>query len=410
MKILMINKYHHITGGADTYYFQLSSLLRAKGHEVIEFCLRHPKNLFSKYSDYFVDGLTHENWKDETIEKKVRAYINGIYNFEAKQKIKLLIEKARPDIAHIHNIFYQISPSILGPLKNAGIPIVHTLHDYQVVCASNNLYCNGKICEACRRVRYYNILRKRCYNNSLSASFLAFSAKVIHSMFKMYHQKIDIFISPTQFLKDKVTSTAINESKIIVIPHPVDLSDYEPNYNFRDYVVFAGRFVRHKGILTLVRTFDGLPIKLILLGSGELQPEIEDYIKTYRLKNVNLAGFLIGKQFQQVIKKAKFVIVPSEWYENSSMVILESFAMAKPVIGSNIGGIPELVSEDVGLLFEPGNIEDLRDKIATLYNNDDLVRTLGKNARAKVEKYYNPEIHYKRIIGIYEKLIHEKNG
>ncbi|GAI76673.1 unnamed protein product, partial [marine sediment metagenome] len=109
MKILMVNKYHHITGGGDTYYFQLSNLLRAKGHEVIEFCLRHPKNFFSEYSDYFVDGLTYENWKDETIGRKVRAYFNGIYNFEAKKKIRLLIEETRPDIAHIHNIFYQIS-------------------------------------------------------------------------------------------------------------------------------------------------------------------------------------------------------------------------------------------------------------------------------------------------------------
>jgi len=409
MKILMVNKYYHITGGGDTYYFQLSSLLRAKGHEVIEFCLRHPKNFPSEYSDYFVDGLTYENWKDETIERKVRAYFNGIYNFEAKKKIRLLIEETRPDIAHIHNIFYQISPSILGLLKEAGIPIVQTLHDYQIVCASNNLYCNGQICEACKGGKYYNILKKRCYNDNLMASFLAFSTKIIHTMLKMYHQKVDIFISPSRFLKDKLIANGIKESKIVIVPHPIDLNDHDPNYDSRDYVVFAGRFVKHKGIMTLIKAFESLPIKLILLGSGELQSEIEDYIKMHSLGNIDLKGFLNGWQFQEVIKNAKFVLVPSEWYENSPMVIYESFAMGKPVIASNIGGIPELVTEDVGLLFKPRNVEDLQEKIAMLYNNDDLVRTLGMNARRRVEKFYNRETHYKEIIRIYERLINEKS-
>lgn len=405
----MVNKYHHITGGGDTYYFQLSNLLRAKGHEVIEFCMKYPKNLSSEYSNYFADGLTHENWKDETIGKKVRAYFNGIYNLEAERKIKLLIEKTKPDIVHIHNIFYQISPSILGPLREASIPIVQTLHDYQIVCASNNLYCNGQICEACKGGKYYNILKKRCYNDNLMASFLAFSTKIIHTMFKMYHQKVDIFISPSRFLKDKLIANGIKESKILIIPHSIDLNDHEPNYDSRDYVVFAGRFVKHKGIMTLIKAFESLPMKLILLGSGELQSEIEDYIKIHALKNINLAGFLQKKEFQKVVKNAKFVIVPSEWYENSPMVVYESFAMGKPVVASNIGGIPEFVTKDAGLLFDPGNVEDLREKVITLYNDNDLVRTLGRNAREKVEKFYNSETHYKEIIRIYRELVNEKN-
>ncbi|MCX5701462.1 MAG: glycosyltransferase family 4 protein [Candidatus Omnitrophica bacterium] len=405
MKILMINKYHHITGGADTYYFQLNKLLRTKGHEVIEFCLNHPRNLSSEYSEYFIAGVTHENWKEASAIEKVKAYINAIYNLEAKRKIGLLIEKTKPDIAHIHNIFYQISPSILEPLKKASIPIIQTLHDYQAICASNNLCIRNQVCEMCKGGRYYNILKKRCYSNSLAASFLAFSAKVVHSTFKIYHQKIDIFISPTQFLKDKFVSCGIDESKVVIIPHAIDLSEYKPSYNLGDYVVFAGRFVRQKGILTLIKAFESLPIKLVLLGTGELLPEIEDYIDNHNLKNIKLSGFLRGKEFQEIIKDARFVIVPSEWYENSPLIIHESFACGKPVVASNIGGIPELVTEDVGLLFTPGDVEDLRKKVMALYYGDELIKFLGRNARKKVEDLYNPEVHYERIIKLYSDLI-----
>ncbi len=257
--------------------------------------------------------------------------------------------------------------------------------------------------------RYYNILRKQCYNNSLAASFLAFSARVIHSVFKLYHQKIDVFISPSQFLKDKIISYRIEESKIMVISHLIDLGNDEPNYNFDDYVVFAGRFIRYKGIMTLIKAFEGLPIKLIVVGSGELQPEIQNFIKMHNLENIELSGFITGERFKNIIKNAKFVIIPSEWYENSPLVVYESFAMCKPVIASNIGGIPELVTEDVGLLFEPGNIGDLRKKITTLYYNDELIRKLGKNARTKVENFYNPEIHYKQIIKVYRRLVDGRN-
>ncbi len=405
MKILMINKYHHITGGADTYYFQLSDLLRRKGHEVIEFCLKHPKNLASEYSEYFITGVTGENWKEARTIEKVKAYINGIYNIEAKKKIRLLIEKTKPDIAHIHNIFYQISPSILEPLKKACIPIIQTLHDYQVICASNNFYYNGRICENCSRGKYYNIISSQCYNNSLMASFLAFSARVIHNTFKIYNQNVDLFISPSKFLKDKLISHGIKESKIKILPHSIESSNYKADYNFRDYVVFAGRFVRHKGIMTLIKAFESLPIKLVLLGTGELLPEIEDYIDSHNLKNIKLSGFLRGKEFQEIIEYARFVIVPSEWYENSPLIIHESFAYGKPVVASNIGGIPELATGDVSLLFTPGDVEDLREKVKTLYYNDELIKVLGRNARKKVEDLYNPEIHYEKMIGFYSDLI-----
>lgn len=409
MKILMINKYHHITGGGDTYYFHLSDLLRAKGHQVIEFCLRHPKNLPSEYSDYFVDGLTSENWKGASIGRKIKAYVNGIYNFEVKRKIKLLIEKTKPDIAHIHNIFYQISPSILEPLKKAGIPVVQTLHDYQVICANNNLYCNGQICEACKGGKHYDILRKRCYNNNLMASFLAFSVRLVHETFRLYPHNVDFFMCPSKFLKEKIVSYGFDESRFRVLRHPVDIKKYSANYEFKDYVVFAGRFVKQKGMMTLLRAFESLPIKLMLLGSGESQPEIEDYIRMHNLGNVELRGFLSGREFQEIIRNAKFVIVPSEWYENSPNIIRESFAMGKPVIASDIGGLPELVTEDVGLLFKPENVQDLQEKITILYNDDDLVRILGANARRKAEKFYNPEDHYKKIVRIYRGLINAKN-
>lgn len=401
----MINKYHHITGGADTYYFQLTDLLRRKGHKVIEFCLSHPKNLTSEYSKYFISGLTHENWKEASAIEKVKAYVHAVYNLEARKKIKLLIEETKPDIAHLHNIFYQISPSILEPLKKAHIPIIQTLHDYQVICASNNFYHNGKICENCSKGKFYNIISNRCYNNSLIASFLAFSARIIHNTFKIYNQNVDLFISPSRFLKDKLISCGIKESKIKVLPHLVDLNNYKADYNFGDYVVFAGRFVRYKGIMTLIKAFESLPIKLVLLGTGGLLTEIEEYIAKHNLQNIKLSGFLKGEKFYKIIKGARFVVVPSEWYENSPLIIFESFACGKPVIASDIGAIPEMATKEVSLLFAPGDVDDLREKVRALYYNEELIKVLGRNARKKVEDLFDPETHYKKIIGLYSDLV-----
>lgn len=405
----MINKHHHITGGGDTYYFQLSNLLRAKEHQVIEFSLRHPKNLPSEYSDYFVNGLTSENWKGASIGRKIKAYVNGIYNLEAKRKIRLLIKKAKPDIAHIHNIFYQISPSILAPLKNANIPVVQTLHDYQLICGSNYLYTNGKICEDCEKNKYYKILINRCFHNNLLASFLLFSTKIVHSLFGSYEKNVDIFISPSKFLKEKIGSYFSSRLNFTIIPHVIDSKKCEPNYNSKNYVIFAGWLAEQKGIYTLIKAFETLPIKLLVFGYGPLEDKVKKYIQVKGIENIEIKGRVDPAKLQNWMKDAKFVIVPSEWYEVLGIVVLEAFALGKPVVASRIGGIPEFVTEDVGLLFEPGNVEDLREKITTLYNNDDLVRTLGKNAREKVEKSYNLETCYKEIIRIYRELVNEEN-
>ncbi len=409
MKIIMINKYHQITGGGDTYYFQLSNLLRSKGHKVIELCIDHPKNSYSEYSEYFINGLTYDNWRTAGFRNKAKTFINGIYNVEAKKKVKLLIEKTAPDIAHIHNIFYQISPSILTPLKEAGIPIVQTLHDYNMICASNYMYNKGEICQKCYRNRYYNILINRCFHDSIPVSMLAFFAKVIHHYFQLYQQKIDVFISPSHFLKDKLVANGIRNSKITVLPHPIDLNEYDPNYDeFEDYVIFAGTFIKQKGIRTLIKAFESLPIKLLLLGTGPLWPEIKNYVKTKKIKNIELTGFLQGENFKNMIKNAKFVVVPSEWYENSPLIIYESFAMGKPVIASNMGGMPELVDQKVGRLFKMGDIEDIRVKVKELYYNDDLIKTLGRNARTKAEGCFANSLHYGRIKNIYQTLLDKK--
>lgn len=409
----MINKYHHITGGGDTYYFQLSNLLRAKGHEVIEFCLRHPKNLSSEYSDYFVNGLTYENWKGASIGRKIKAYVNGVYNLEAKRKIRLLIKKAKPDIAHIHNIFYQISPSILTPLKNANIPVVQTLHDYQLICGSNYLYTNGKICKDCKKNKYYKILINRCFHNNLMASFLLFSTKIVHSLFGSYEKNVDIFISPSKFLKEKIESYFSPTLNFTIIPHAIDSKKYEPNCSSKDYVIFAGWLAKQKGIYTLIKAFETLPIKLLVFGYGPMEDKVKKYIQVKGIENIEIKGRVDRAKLQNWMKDAKFIIVPSEWYENSPMIIYESFALGKPVLASNIGGIPELVTKDVGRLFRAGDIDDLRRKVKELYYDANLVRDLGRNAGKKIQEQYALERHYSSIMEVYScamKRCHESRG
>ncbi|MDZ7290455.1 MAG: glycosyltransferase family 4 protein [candidate division KSB1 bacterium] len=412
MRILMINKYHHIVGGADRYYFLLSKILSDRGHEVIAFSTRHPKNFPSKHEAYFVENsLTYQNYLTAGLHLQARAFCDGVYNWQAREKIEALIAATKPEVAHVHNIFYQLSPSIFEPLRRHGVPVVQTLHDYQPVCANNKFLANGKICEACKD-SLFSIIRKRCYNNNAKTSALAFVSKVIHRTLGLYENRVDRFIAPSIFLRDKLLEHGMPAQKIVHIPYTID----EPQKSFArpgpwgNTVLYLGRLSRHKGVHTLIEAMAPLrALRLQIAGQGDAMDDLKRIIGERQLHHIELLDFLTPAACSEALANASLVVVPSEWYENSPMVIYEALAAGRPVLGARIGGIPELLAPEFGELFEPGNVLDLRHKIESLMLQPGRLQQMGARARLHAYQHFNVEQHYQRMMSLYHQLIAAKN-
>lgn len=410
MKILMINSFHYMRGGGERCFFDLSDLLRRHGHEVIPFCMEHPQNFPSEYSDHFVSFIDYPTELSKPgIGPKLRVMERVLYSREARRKVEALIEETQPDLVHIHGFIHETSTSILPALKAAGLPVVQTLHDYKIACPNTTFVSNDRICEACKGGRFYNMARYRCKRGSLSASLLATAEMYFHEIFRLYEPNIDLFISPSQFLADKMAEHGVRKP-IIPIPNFINPDSFTAVYEPQNHFVFAGRLVRVKGILTLLEAMRHIKGDAVLniAGAGELEPDMRQFVETHHLTNVRFLGHLATDELAGLVRSALFTVSPSEWYENYSMTVIESLACGTPVIGANIGGIPEQVRDGWnGHLFEPGNAVELAARMQNLLDHRELAMEMGRNGRAQVEALNGPETHYEQTMRVYERLLRE---
>jgi len=410
MKILNINRFHYLRGGADLYSFLLADILRKKGHTVITFSTILDKNIPSDYSGYFVDGYSEETFGSLGIIKKAKIFLNGIYSLEAKRKLKQLIRKEKPDIAHIHGIFYQLSLSVLDALKEEGVPVIMTVHDYFLFCANGYLYRDGHICELCKSGRPAAILLHKCYQGSLPASLMAYLVKKIQHGRKSL-DLVDRFLVHTEGLKKIMVDWGIGKDKIGLIHNPFDANQYEPSYVFDDYIVFYGRMARQKGIFTLLKAMGLLKdIKLKMFGSGPDLQEARRYIEENSLKNVEIYPHMPwGEKLIKIISKARFIVSCAEWFEPSGYVNYEAFALGKPVVASFIGGYNYLIRDGYnGLFFKPGDAGSLADKIKSLYADKNLILEMGRNARDFVQNDLSYDNFYNSLMNIYRDVLQKR--
>lgn len=406
MRILQINKFHYIEGGTERYYWELSNLLKKKGHEVAFFSMHDQRNFPTKWSKYFVDFLS---FRDVNYKDSIKIASRMIYSLEAKKRINQLLNQFHPNVVHIHNIYNHISPSILPEIKRRNIPIIQTVHDYHMLAPNRHLFHNGKICEITKKDQYFRAIFHKCIKNSYTASLLTVFTMYIHKILGLYTKYIDYYITPSNFLKKLMISYNYNPKNIIVLPYLTNFikrSLSHTNSNNK-YILYFGRLSSEKGLKFLIEVMRKIPyISLYIVGEGPELSVIQNKIREYNLKNIKLLGYLSGSRLERVIASSCFTITPSIWYENYPNSILESFAYGKPIIASDIGGIPELVrNNETGFLFIPNNVNDCIKKILTLWNNSKLVRQMGQNALKFAQEKFNAEDHYKKIIGIYNNLI-----
>ena len=410
MKILMINSFHYMRGGGERCFFDLSDLLRQHGHEVIPFCMDHPRNFPSDYSDHFVSFIDFPTELSKPgIGPKLRVVERVLYSREARRKVEALIAETQPDLVHIHGFIHETSTSILPALKAAGLPVVQTLHDYKIACPNTTFVSDDRICEACKGGRFYNMTRYRCKRGSLSASLLATAEMYFHEVFRLYEPNIDLFISPSQFLADKMAEHGVGKP-IIAIPNFINPDSFTAVYEPQNHFVFAGRLVRVKGILTLLEAMRHIKSDAVLkiAGAGEQEAEMRQFVETHNLTNVQFMGHLATDELARLVQTALFTVAPSEWYENYSMTIIESLACGTPVIGAEIGGIPEQVRDGWnGHLFEPGNAVELAARMQNLLDHRELAVEMGRHGRSQVEALNGPETHYEQTMQVYERLLRE---
>jgi len=405
VKVLFLNNFNYLRGGSEKVMFEEMGLLRQAGHEVAVFSRTHHKNEPAEFQKFFPPHIETERLSPTM--RSLGVVKELIYSKAARKGVGEVLKRFRPEIVHAHNIYGRLSLSVLDELRAAGIPVIMTLHDLKLLCPSYLMLNRGKVCERCRGGRFYQAVLARCHKKSLPASLVyAFESYINHSKGK--YCSVAQFITPSRFLRDKCIEYGWAAEKISHIHNFLPLNPVSGMKGDNGYLLYIGRLSREKGIGTLLEAYRGLspapPLKIV--GDGPERPSLEKHARELGLP-VSFAGYLSGTDLDNAVAGARGVVMPSEWYENAPLSLLESFAAGKPVIGARIGGIPEMIEDDVnGYLFEPGNSEALRCKIEAFVDMPAArLREMGEAARRKVETVYSAESHYEKLMNVYEKAM-----
>ncbi len=403
MKVVLANKYYFMKGGADRYLLELEALLSRHGHVVIPFVMKHKANGPSPYDRYFVSQVETERVKLD--RGGLRTLGRMLYSREAKKKMAQLIHDEHPDLCHVHNIYYQISPSILLSLHEHGVPTVMTVHDYHMISPQYMRWSHGRV-EDWSQAGIVRASLARFHKGSIAASFASSLTYKLHRRMGLYHL-IDRYIAPTHFMRRMLIRGGFEAEKIRVLPFGIDAGAVVPRFTDDGYVLFAGRLVSEKGVWTLLRAARELPHVLFkIVGTG---PEEEAlHAAGDRLRNVEFLGFKSGETLWNLYRGARCVVVPSLWEEVFGLTALEAMASGKPVVASNIGGLPEVVQDRMtGLLVPPGSVASLAEAIERLTRDAAWSQALGRAARERVVYEFSLERHYAGLMKIYEEARRE---
>ena len=403
-RLLSLNTYHYRRGGTDAVYFDHNSLFQEAGWEVGVFAMSHPKNEESKWNRFFVEEI--ELGEDYGFWDKLTKAGKIIYSFEARRKLGQLLDDWQPDVVHAHNIYHHLSPSPLDELRKRGIPVVLTAHDFKLVCPAYKMLNTNGICEKCKSGNLLNVVRHRCIHDNQILSTLVMTESVIHRALNIYKKGLRKVITPSSFMRSKLAEWGWDKNKLHYIPNFVDSKSYTPNFYPGDYFLYFGRMSSEKGIDLLISAADNAGVIVKLAGVGPAMDDLKMLSKDKKNSAVEFMGYCAGEKLHSLIRNARAVVLPARWYENAPISIMESYALGKIVIGSRIGGIPEMVTEnETGFLFEPENIEQLShllQRVQVMEDND--IAGMGISGRNLVEQYFSPSNYLHNMLAIYEEI------
>jgi glycosyltransferase involved in cell wall biosynthesis len=399
--LLSINNYYYPRGGAEVVFFRHNGMLHDAGWDVVPFAMNHRLNVGGERSE-FVAELEYGRASDGVVTR-LRQGVKAVYSFEARSKLARLIDRAPPDLAHAHNVYHHLSPSILSLLHSRSIPLVMTLHDLKIACPAYSMLSRDGVCERCRDGRLYQVVTHRCMKGSLALSALVMIESYLHSWLGSYLRNVDRFLVPSRFYLRKLVEWGFPAGRFEYVPNFVAADAFEACYEPGKRFVYFGRLIREKGVATLIHAAAEAGVGVDLIGTGPAEAELRELAAG---KDVRFLGFLSGTTLNKAVAAARAVVVPSEWYENAPLAVLEGAALGKPLLVARIGGLPELVVDgESGWTFESGSVASLVERlrhVAALPDRE--VASAGMAARRRIEDEFSPARYLERIRDVYSRL------
>ncbi len=407
MKVLLCNTYLYRRGGAEVCLFDLAELLSKKGHEVVFFGMDDERNEVAASPDFLVRSIEFSDYGPLRLFWNAKALARVVYSREARAKAKRLVEIEKPDLVHVGNIAHHISPSILDVFRESDIPVVMSLRDYKMICPNSLLLNRRGTCERCKGHRYYNALVNRCKRDSLIPSAVACFEAYAHRHASVY-DSVAAFVAPSRFTLEKLREFGIREERLFLVPEFVDPEIYQPvdsNPDPDGYFIYFGRFSKEKGLDVLLEAAALTGRKLLLVGDGQEKPRLERLAARLKANSVRFCERVGAAELVRLIGGALFSVYPSLCYETFGRSIVESFAVARPVVASRIGALAELITDgEDGLLFRPGDADDLAGKISELFCSTARTRAMGERGRIKVLERFTPAVHYSGLCDVWRKI------
>lgn len=398
-KVLIVTKFYYRRGGDCIYALNLERLLREQGHDTAIFAMQYSENEASEWSRYWPAEVSFGGGAAAKLKAVGRTLGMG----EVKKHFREILDEFKPDVVHLNNIHSYLSPVVAGMARKRGIRVVWTLHDYKLLCPAYSCLRDGKACELCFDGKM-PVLRTRCMKGSAAASAIALMEAWRWNR-KRLERDTDRFICPSGFMRTKMEQGHFNPEKLTVLCNFIapemlaayrDIDPAKASENNRDYYCYIGRLSAEKGVRTLLEAASTLPYRLVVTGDGPLSDELRERYSKY--PNIEFTGRLDSDGVRTLLSHAKASVLPSEWYENNPLGVIESFCAGVPVVGAAIGGIPELVTEERGITFDSGNAESLRRAITEVHE-----KAFDHAAiQQKALKEFSPAGYYSRLIKIYE--------
>jgi glycosyltransferase involved in cell wall biosynthesis len=404
MRVLVANNYYYLRGGCERVMFNDIEAMSGHGVDVIPFSAADPDNVPTPYSSYFAPGA---DIRATTAIGRAGAAIDAIHCSRTAEAFSKILTDTKPDVIHCHNVYGRLSTAILAVAKKHNTPVVLTVHDYKVVCPAYVMLRNGKPCSACIDGGYYRCATNRCHKGQLAPS-LVYSIEAYWSRLSGNYGAVSKFLCPSHFIAGQLRDSGIDEQRVVYHANCVEPREYVPSYEGQ-YVLSVGRLSHEKGLPTFLQAMLGTNIPVRIAGTGPMESSLRD-LAVKDGGSIVMEGHCGGDRLAELYRNAAFVVVPSEWYENAPMSILESFAYGKPVIGTRIGGIPELITEGKhGYLVDPGAKDQLQAAIRKLWNDRAAQGQMGRNARQLVETRFAQSFRTSSLMEIY-RSVSQKGG
>lgn len=402
-RLLNVNSYHYRRGGSDVVYLDHAALMGERGFENGFFSMLHPKNEATPWSRHFVSEL--EFGHDYPPLTKAVMAAKVVWSWEARAKLSALLDAFPAEVAHLHCIYHHLSPAILPLLKARGVRTVMTAHDLKIACPAYKMLNRGGVCERCREGSVMQVVKHRCVRDSLAASAVVAVESGLHRLLGTWRKHLDVVVCPSRFFRDKFVEWGWPAAQFEVIPNVVDAARFEPHFEPGAYLLYFGRLAPEKGVATLLRAAAQAGVPLKIAGTGPEEAALRALPDAQR-PEVEFMGFRSGAALHELVRGARAVVLPSEWYENAPMSVLESMALGKPVLGARIGGIPELIDDGAtGWLFPSGDAAALAERLRAIALADDAaLAAMGRRAREQVSTCYTRERYAEAMLGLYARL------